>query len=85
MIMNEKLIREIRLGRAAVKNNGNSEDMKSIIKHAFPNDFTTLGTAAFYVAAHDHGSDYWKALDNEPKNKKIIFADQIINSGEQNT
>ena len=47
--MNEKLIKQLREGTIALKNDGNLDELKNVLGYAFPEDITNLeGTFKYY-------------------------------------
>ena len=51
--MNEKLIKQLREGTIALKNDGTLEDLKKVLGYAFPEDITNSeGTFKFYYKIH---------------------------------
>ena len=51
--MNEKLIKQLREGTIALKNDGTLEELKNVLGYAFPEDKTNLeGTRKYYYKIH---------------------------------
>ena len=60
--MNEKLIKQLREGTIALKNDGTLEEQKKVLKYAFPLDIgNIIGLYLNYRASNDR--DYWTGAD----------------------
>ena len=52
--MNEKLIKQLREGTIAVKNDGTLEELREILQYAFPNDYIKIsGNRKYYFKHYD--------------------------------
>ena len=61
--MNEKLIKQLREGTIALKNDGTLNELRKVLKYAFPLDIgNTIGLYLNYRASNDR--DYWSGADN---------------------
>ena len=61
--MNEKLIKQLREGTIALKNDGTLEELNKVLRYAFPLDKgNTMGLYLKYVASNN--KDYWGGVDN---------------------
>lgn len=64
--MNEKLIKQLREGTIALRNDGTLEDLDKVLKYAFPNDKTEIsGTYKYYYKYYDKHYGYEWACDNK--------------------
>ena len=55
--MNEKLIKQLREGTIAVKNDGTVYELNKVLKYAFPNDaLVSSGFTKYYFASEDKNS-----------------------------
>ena len=60
--MNEKLIKQLREGTIALKNDGNLDELKNVLGYAFPEDITNLeGTRKYYYKRPYHNE--WGCSD----------------------
>ena len=60
--MNEKLIKKLREGTIALKNDGTLDELNKVLKYAFPNDPSeSKGIANYYFAGLN--KDYWTLED----------------------
>ena len=60
--MNEKLIKQLREGTIALKNDGTLDELNKVLKYAFPNDASeSKGIANYYFAGLN--KDYWTLED----------------------
>lgn len=60
--MNKELIKQLALGKIAVRNDGSLEELRQVLKEAFPkDDFITEGTHKNYILSDDE--DFWDAED----------------------
>jgi hypothetical protein len=57
--MNEKLIKQLREGTIALKNDGTLEDLREVLKYAFPNDKTKSSGNRKYYFKHDFAEYAW--------------------------
>ena len=48
--MNEKLIKQLREGTIALKNDGTLEELEKVLQYAFPNDLYSIGQYTYYQA-----------------------------------
>ena len=48
--MNEKLIKQLREGTIALKNDGTLEELEKVLQYAFPNDLYSRGQYTYYQA-----------------------------------
>lgn len=49
--MNERLIKDLRKGKCAVENNGTLDELKAVLKYAFPKNYTLpSGDTKYYLA-----------------------------------
>ena len=56
--MNEKLIKQLREGTIALKNDGTLDELKKVLRYAFPNDASeSKGLTNYYFASED--KNYW--------------------------
>lgn len=46
--MNKKLINKLRKGTVAVKNDGTLEELREVLKYAFPKDELPSGNVTYY-------------------------------------
>lgn len=83
--MNQKLIRDLRLRRVILKNEGNKDQLNQVLKEAFPHDDTCLGNSPFYEAAQENGSDYWRSCNNEKRQLKFVTVSEVLLSDENAT
>ena len=61
--MNEKLIKQLRERTIAVKNDGTLNELRKVLKYAFPLDKgNTIGLYLKYIASNN--KDYWSGVDN---------------------
>ena len=61
--MNEKLIKQLREGTIALKNDGTLNELRKVLKYAFPLDKgNTIGLYLKYIASNN--KDYWSGVDN---------------------
>ena len=51
--MNEKLIKQLREGTIAIKNDGTIDELNKVLKYAFPNDYTKSNGNRKYYFKHD--------------------------------
>lgn len=51
--MNEKLIKQLREGTIAVKNDGTLDELNKVLKYAFPNDYAKSNGNRKYYFKHD--------------------------------
>ena len=60
--MNKKLIKQLREGTIAVKNDGTLEELNKVLKYAFPNDVSvSRGLTKYYFVSQD--KNYWSLFD----------------------
>ena len=60
--MNEKLIKQLREGTIAVKNDGTLEELNKVLRYAFPNDVSvSKGFTKYYFVSED--KNYWSLHD----------------------
>ena len=60
--MNEKLIKQLREGTIALKNDGTLQELREVLKCAFPNDVSvSKGFTKYYFASED--KNYWSLHD----------------------
>lgn len=60
--MNEKLLKKLREGTIAVKNDGTIDELNKVLKYAFPNDNSvSKGFTKYYFASKD--KNYWSLYD----------------------
>ena len=57
--MNEKLIKQLREGTIALKNDGTLEELREVLKYAFPNDDTKSNGNRKYYFKHDADENIW--------------------------
>lgn len=63
MKLNQKLIQQLRNGEIAAENNGTLEQLREVLKAAFPKDETTVeGNHRFYFMKHVHTNE-WLCFD----------------------
>ena len=61
--MNKKLIKKLRKGTIAVVNDGTLEELRKVLRYAFPKDMTNLqGVLKYYYKRPYH--DEWMDIDN---------------------
>lgn len=59
--MNQKLIQQLKNGEIAVINNGTLEQLRQVLKEAFPEDKgIAWGAAKYYMA--EENKNYWTSL-----------------------
>ena len=56
--MNEKLIKQLREGTIALKNDGTLEELEKVLQYAFPNDLYSRGQYTYYQA-HEFLNRQW--------------------------
>ena len=56
--MNEKLIKQLREGTIALKNDGTLEELEKVLQYAFPNDLYSSGQYTYYQA-HEFLNRQW--------------------------
>ena len=60
--MNEKLIKQLREGTIALKNDGTLEELNKVLRYAFPNDVSvSKGFTKYYFVSED--KNYWSLHD----------------------
>lgn len=60
--MNEKLIKQLREGTIALKNDGTLDELNKVLRYAFPNDVSVLkGITKYYFVSED--KNYWSLHD----------------------
>ena len=60
--MNEKLIKQLREGTIAIKNDGTLEELNKVLRYAFPNDVSvSKGFTKYYFVSED--KNYWSLHD----------------------
>ena len=60
--MNEKLIKQLREGTIALKNDGTLDELKKVLRYAFPNDASeSKGLTNYYFVSED--KNYWSFND----------------------
>ena len=60
--MNEKLIKQLREGTIALKNDGTLEELNKVLRYAFPNDVpSSKGYCKYYFVSED--KNYWSFND----------------------
>lgn len=60
--MNEKLIKQLREGTIAVKNDGTLDELNKVLRYAFPNDVSvSKGFTKYYFVSED--KNYWSLHD----------------------
>ena len=60
--MNEKLIKQLREGTIALKNDGTLEELNKVLRYAFPNDVSvSKGFTKYYFVSKD--KNYWSLFD----------------------
>ena len=58
--MNEKLIKQLREGTVAVKNDCTIDELNKVLKYAFPNDYTkSNGNRKYYFKHYDANIWMW--------------------------
>lgn len=63
--MNEKLIKQLREGTIALRNDGTLEELREVLKYAFPNDKTKIsGNYKYYYKFHNKYYGYEWGCDN---------------------
>jgi len=70
--MNEKLIKDLREGRCAVKNDGTYEQLEQILSHAFPKDpdhYVFSGVVTYYFASGYDNNKRWASSNETPSIK----------------
>ena len=60
--MNEKLIKQLREGTIALKNDGTLDELNKVLRYAFPNDVSVSQAVAKYYFAGVN-KDYWTLND----------------------
>lgn len=61
--MNEKLIKQLREGTIAVKNDDTLEELGEVLQYAFPNDYIKISGNRKYYFKHDFGENIWNWSD----------------------
>ena len=60
--MNEKLIKQLREGTIALKNDGTFDELNKVLRYAFPNDVpSSKGSCKYYFVSED--KNYWSLYD----------------------
>ena len=60
--MNEKLIKQLREGTIALKNDGTFDELNKVLRYAFPNDVpSSKGYCKYYFVSED--KNYWSLYD----------------------
>ena len=60
--MNEKLIKQLREGTIALKNDGTLDELNKVLRYAFHNDFSvSKGFTKYYFVSED--KNYWSLFD----------------------
>ena len=60
--MNEKLIKQLREGTIALKNDGTLDELNKVLRYAFPNDVSvSKGFTKYYFVSQD--KNYWSLFD----------------------
>ena len=60
--MNEKLIKQLREGTIALKNDGTLDELNKVLKYAFPNDASvSRGFTEYYFVSENKKSSYWQS------------------------
>ena len=60
--MNEKLIKQLREGTIALKNDGTLDELNKVLRYAFPNDVSvSKGFTKYYFVSED--KNYWSLHD----------------------
>ena len=60
--MNEKLIKQLREGTIALKNDGTLDELNKVLKYAFPNDVSVSKSfTKYYFVSKD--KNYWSLFD----------------------
>ena len=60
--MNKKLIKQLREGTIAVENDGTLDELRKVLKYAFPNDVSvSKGFTKYYFASQD--KNYWSLYE----------------------
>ena len=60
--MNEKLIKQLREGTVAVKNDGTIDELNKVLKYAFPNDAAvSKGFTKYYFVSEN--KNYWSLYE----------------------
>lgn len=72
MKLNKKLITELRNGKIAVENNGTLEQLKEVLKAAFPEHYQTPIGDCKYYSRSDFWKDGWAVLSFHHKSKPIF-------------
>ena len=60
--MNEKLIKQLREGTIALKNDGTLDELNKVLKYAFPNDVSVSRGFTKYYFVSEH-KNYWSLYD----------------------
>ena len=61
--MNEKLIKQLREGTIALKNDGTLEELEKVLQYAFPNDLYSSGQYPYYQAYGFHNRQWYPELE----------------------
>ena len=61
--MNEKLIKQLREGTIALKNDGTLEELEKVLQYAFPNDLYSSGKFPYYQAYGFHNRQWYPELE----------------------
>jgi hypothetical protein len=61
--MNEKLIKKLRKGTIALVNNGTLEELRKVLRYAFPNDKSKISGDCKYYFKSACGENIWVAND----------------------
>ena len=62
---NEELIKELREGKIVLRNDGNPEDLKKVLKYAFPEDQCKGGGHLSFYTSSPYGN-FWKGWTYKP-------------------
>ena len=63
--MNEKLIKQLREGTIALKNDGTLEELEKVLQYAFPNDLYSSGKYPYYQAYVFHNRQWYPELETK--------------------
>ena len=61
--MNEKLIKQLREGTIALKNDGTLEELEKVLQYAFPNDLYSSGQYPYYQAYGFHNRQWYPEVE----------------------
>ena len=69
--MNEKLIKQLREGTIALKNDGTLEELEKVLQYAFPNDLYSSGQYPYYQAYGFHNRQWYPELETNLQSHSV--------------